>query len=48
MLIDKLAQKYDISISRHEFNGLIGKGEIEGEKVILVKPQTCSAWKNKN
>ena len=40
MVVDELAKKYNIEIEKEEFDGLIGKGEIEGEKVLLVKPQT--------
>ena len=39
-VLDKLAQKYKININRHKYEGIYGKGEIEGEKVILLKPQT--------
>ena len=39
-VIDELAEKYRIQISKHKFEGLYGTGEIEGEKVILLKPQT--------
>ena len=38
--IDILSERYDIPLRRHLFRGLYGKGIIEGEKVILVKPQT--------
>lgn len=38
--IDELADKYNISVDTEKFKGLIGKGIIEGEKVILVKPLT--------
>ena len=40
MAIDKLAKKFNINIDKEDFDGLIGKGEIESEKVMLVKPQT--------
>ena len=39
-VINKLANQYDIEINKNKFKGLIGKGEIEGQKVILLKPQT--------
>ena len=39
-VINEIADKYKIAISREKFNGLYGLGEIEGEKVILLKPQT--------
>jgi len=38
--IDKLADKYNIEIAKEKHKALIGTGIIEGEKVILVKPQT--------
>ncbi len=40
MVIDKLSDEYGIDVSTKKLNGLIGKGVVEGEKVILVKPQT--------
>lgn len=39
-VINLLAKKYDIEISRTKFNSLYGSGIIENEKVILLKPQT--------
>lgn len=39
-VLNELADKYKIAISREKFDGLYGTGEIEGEKVILLKPQT--------
>lgn len=39
-VLNELADKYKIAISREKFEGLYGTGEIEGEKVILLKPQT--------
>lgn len=38
--IDKLAQKHNISVLECKHKALIGKGMIDGEKVILAKPQT--------
>ena len=38
--INKLAKQYDIPITKNKFKGLYGMGTIEGEKVILLKPQT--------
>lgn len=38
--IDVLASKYNINIREAEHKALVGKGYIEGQKVILVKPQT--------
>ena len=39
-VINKLASKYAIDINKSKFKGLFGSGIIEGEKVILLKPQT--------
>ena len=38
--LNHLAEKYGIQVGENRFNGLIGRGVIEGEKVILVKPLT--------
>lgn len=38
--IDYLARKYNISVDTKKHKGLIGKGMIDGQKVLLVKPQT--------
>ena len=39
-VVSKLASKYDVAISRKDFDGLYGTGYINEEKVIIVKPQT--------
>ncbi|MFA9397931.1 MAG: aminoacyl-tRNA hydrolase [Clostridiaceae bacterium] len=39
-VIDLLSKEYNIKINRQKFKGEIGDGEIEGEKVILLKPLT--------
>ena len=39
-VIDALADKYNISVDTKKHRALIGKGMIEGQKVILAKPQT--------
>lgn len=39
-VMDALAEKYNISINEKKHKALIGKGMIDGQKVILVKPQT--------
>ena len=39
-VVNELADKYKIAISREKYQGLYGSGEIEGEKVVLLKPQT--------
>ena len=40
MTIDALSKKYGIDVSEKKHKALIGKGVIEGHKVILAKPQT--------
>lgn len=40
MAIDKLAARYHIEIERKSFKGLIGRGLIGGEQVLLLKPLT--------
>lgn len=39
-VIDKLADKYNISVDTKKHRAYIGKGIIAGQKVILAKPQT--------
>lgn len=39
-VINILAEKYNISVSKKDFEGLYGIGEIEGKRVILLKPLT--------
>lgn len=39
-VMDAIAEKYNISISEKKHRALCGKGAIEGEKVVLAKPQT--------
>lgn len=39
-VIDALCAKYDIKIKKHKFSADYGEGQICGEKVLLVKPQT--------
>ena len=38
--LDSFASKYGISVEEEKFKALIGKGVVEGQKVILVKPLT--------
>ncbi len=38
--IDSLAEKYGIVINRRRCRALCGQGEIDGQPVILAKPQT--------
>jgi len=39
-VINKIADACEIEVSQSKFKGLFGMGEIKGEKVILLKPQT--------
>lgn len=39
-VIDAIAEKYSIAVREKGFKALYGKGVIEGQRVILVKPQT--------
>ena len=38
--IDALADKYGISVDTKKHRAFIGKGVIDGHKVVLAKPQT--------
>ena len=38
--IDVIAEKYGIGMGEKKHKAIIGKGHMEGQKVILVKPQT--------
>lgn len=40
MALDMLAEKIGVKIKDKKFSGLLGEGELAGQKVILVKPQT--------
>ncbi|MGB3713804.1 MAG: aminoacyl-tRNA hydrolase [Candidatus Promineifilaceae bacterium] len=40
MVIDRLAQKYEIGISRKKHNAYLGTGRIGDRLVVLAKPQT--------
>lgn len=39
-VINKIANKYTIDVNKSKFKALFGSGIIEGEKVVLLKPQT--------
>ena len=39
-VIDKIAAEYNISVDYRKSRAYIGKGIINGQKVILAKPQT--------
>ncbi|MCR4956421.1 MAG: aminoacyl-tRNA hydrolase [Lachnospiraceae bacterium] len=38
--IDYIAKKYNIKVTESKCKALVGSGMMEGEKVLLVKPQT--------
>lgn len=38
--LDMIADRYRIDVSTEKFKALVGTGVIDGQKVILVKPQT--------
>lgn len=38
--VDEISCKYNIDINRIKFKGMYGEGNIQGEKVILLKPLT--------
>ena len=39
-VINEISDKCNINVSKSKFDALYGMGEIQGKKVILVKPQT--------
>ncbi len=40
LTIDYLANKHNIEVKKSKFKSLYGQGEISGQKVMLIKPQT--------
>jgi peptidyl-tRNA hydrolase, PTH1 family len=40
LTVDRLAERYGIRITRKDSKALIGLGEIDGQPVMLAKPQT--------
>ncbi|BAF58294.1 peptidyl-tRNA hydrolase [Pelotomaculum thermopropionicum SI] len=40
MVIDRLAPALGITVGKRMFKALVGQGRIDGEKVVLAKPQT--------
>jgi len=40
LLLDEIADRYDIAWSGMKFDGVVGKGQIEQEECYLLKPQT--------
>ena len=39
-VIDRLAEKYNITVETRKSRAFVGKGIIAGQKVLLAKPQT--------
>ena len=39
MAIDECVRKYNVDMSRHKFNGNYGEFILNGEKIILLKPE---------
>lgn len=39
-VVNQLSKKYQITLNKNKYQAIYGTGIIEGEKVILVKPQT--------
>src|SRR4051794_33058107 len=40
MVVDRLAERHGIRVTRKDSKALIGVGEIDGREVMLAKPQT--------
>lgn len=40
IVIDRLAERFNIKVNKIKYKAVIGEGTIGGEKVVLVKPQT--------
>lgn len=40
LTIDYIASKHNIDVRKSKFKSLYGQGEISGQKVMLIKPQT--------
>lgn len=40
MAIDEIGKNLNINVNKSKFNALIGEGIYNGEKILLVKPQT--------
>ena len=40
MVVDRLAERHGIRITRRDSKALVGVGEIDGQQVMLAKPQT--------
>ncbi|HLK47820.1 MAG TPA: aminoacyl-tRNA hydrolase [Bryobacteraceae bacterium] len=40
LVVDRLAERHGIRVTRHDSKALVGTGEIDGHPVMLAKPQT--------
>ena len=40
MAVDEIVRRHDLSSSKKKFQALLSEGEIVGEKVLVLKPQT--------
>lgn len=40
MVVDDIADEYDFPVFKSKFQGELSEGRIDGEKVVLLKPQT--------
>ncbi len=40
MVVDKLAKRLDVKINKSSCKALVGEGRVNGERVLLAKPQT--------
>src|SRR5579871_3055853 len=40
LVVDRLAERHGIRVTRRDCNALVGLGEIDGHPVMLAKPQT--------
>ncbi len=40
MVVDRLAENYHITISTRRFNSIYGKGLVDSQEIIVVKPMT--------
>lgn len=40
MVVDEIVRRYKFSPFKNKFDGMIAEGDIEGEKILILKPQT--------
>src|SRR6476619_6452416 len=39
-VIDELSRRWQIDLTRRRFSGVVGSGDIQGEQVLLLRPET--------